>query len=111
MVNKSYPCKKQFGIKIIFDHVKLLKVVIGQIMVAIYVAKRAEELICNSLTIKANGTAIKVGYVTRRSYPAKGHVFRQGIVPVARGVWRGTCQVGCDWLSDRVTMMQGYKCL
>ena len=58
-----------------------------------------------------NGTAIKVGYVTRRSYPANCPVCWQGIVPVARRVWRGTCQVECGWLSDRVTIMQGYKCL
>jgi hypothetical protein len=58
--------------------------------------------------MSTNGTAIKVGYVTWRSYPAHCPVCWQGIVPVARQVWRGTCQVGCGWLSDRVSMMKGY---
>ena len=85
MVNNSYPCKKQFGIKIIFDHVKLLKVVIGHIYGRNICCQTIEELICNSLTIKANGTAVVVVSVTRRSTRQMSRYFRQGTVTVQGG--------------------------
>jgi hypothetical protein len=34
-----------------------------------------------------------------------------GNCPGSKLVWRNICKVGCGWLSDRVTMMIGFRCL
>jgi hypothetical protein len=37
--------------------------------------------------------------------------FSPAFVPVARQEWLSICQVACGWLSDRVSIMQGFKWL
>ena len=50
------------------------------------------------LLIKPNGTAVEGESVTRRSHPDSDPGSWQGVVPVARLVWRGICPVACGWM-------------
>ena len=52
-------------------------------MAAIYVVKRAEELMCNSLTIKANGTAVEGVCVTDEASRVLVLFVSRETVPVA----------------------------
>jgi len=54
--------------------------------------------------MNANGTAIEGVCVTSAAN-------RPGNCPGSKLVWRNICKVGCGWLSDRVTMMKGIRCL